>query len=218
MSFPVTFVNRKSRLLVRSIMSALLMLGVLGGIGAMSTPQVQAADPANFAAARVTPEDIATLVAISTDLDSPQFLLAQELIARITGESFDAETTSTSVQEMLPGEMAGIPELVDGQLAITVHPADLNLQMFQEIVEESEIDSDLTEPSAALDQFDADSLNGLSVVITASNLDEIGAYLEAEMRSEAESTGAVIATIEGPNGGSVLVIEQQDGCEWNQYR
>lgn len=203
-------IDRFGALSVRLLMSVAMLIGVAGGMAALSTPDVRAADPASFAAASVTPADVAGFVAMSADLQSPQYLLAQELLVRISGGALDPEDMEMSVEEMVPVEFGDFPELVDGEVAIAVQPSEFNLGMFETSLEVADVSDSGIGVDDVTDSFDdvaINSMDGTTFIVTASNIDEVTEYLFTEMREEAAVNGLPIETIEYPDGATILVLE-----------
>ncbi len=209
----IPLVGRLGSNTLRILMSAALLLGVAGAIGALSVPGARAADPAEFAAASVTPADISGFVAMSADLQSPQFLLAQELAARISGVDLEPEDVAMSVEEIIPVEVSDFPALVDGEVAIAVQSAEFQLGMSESALDLEGVSVagvGLDEVADPLDDVEINSLNGITFIVTASNIDEVSEYLITELREEAATNGLAIGTIENPDGTSILVLEAPD--------
>lgn len=192
-----------------------LSASTLASVAVGSVSPASAVSPLEFAAATVTPADSASFMAFSLDLESEQYLRAQELLGRILGAEPEDVADDLGFETMMPEELGDLPRLQNGQGAIVAKQQDLTSLMMggmfdPSMLEEIAEGDDLSDASVAVESIAPDQLQGIAFVLTADNIDEVGDALVAEFLEEAEDQGDVVLTIEGENGSIVSTVEIRD--------
>ena len=183
------------------VQRALVAVLVVAGAWVSASP-VFAAESDQFAAARVVPADVQAFFAVTADDNDPQVMLAKELLTR-AGLPASSDVAASTAESVVPGASAqlDLATMIDGgQIAVGIRVVDngllANLPDLDSIVGDGQ-------QLPSTDGLAVAGPTGVAAVLTATNLDDVIASVEAEATAgqEQEIDGTRVFVVEDAGGG-----------------